>query len=297
MKSSYFLFFVFSFFYSFSNAQEVSGNLQRWHKLILFFDGVDSSEKASKNPFSDYNLTVTFTNHGKSYEVPGYYAGCVNAADSGCESGDKWAVNFTPDALGTWTWKASYKTGNDVAINGGGSSAGYMDGYTGSINIKESDKSGRDNRSPNKGMLKYVGQHYLKYVGKSRGNPNGPWFVKAGSDSPENALAYDDFDATPNRKNLRKSWSPHQVDYNASDASKYTWSGDKGTELLGVINYLAGKGLNAMSFLTFSLGGDDQNVFPHLLKVNENVYNNYKASEQWDNGVYKDRFDLSKLAQ
>ncbi len=282
-----------------SKAQTPEGELKRWHKVTLTFNGPNTSETANPNPFSDFRLEVTFTHQGsnRSYKVPGYYAACGNAENNSCASGNKWRVHFAPEQPGTWNWSTSFKSGSNVAINGGGSGAGFMDGSTGSFNVSESDKSGRDHRAKDKGMLRYVGEHYLRYTGTNPNNPNGNWFVKAGADAPENTLAYVDFDATPNRGNRRKSWNPHQQDYLASEASAYTWNGGKGTELLGVVRYLSNKGLNAFSFLTLSLHGDDENVFPHLLKVNESTYNGYNDSQQWNQGVHKDRFDVSKLAQ
>lgn len=280
-------------------SQTPSGELKRWHKTNLTFNGPDTFETANPNPFSDYRLDVTFSHSASNttHIVPGFYSGCDTPAENSCASGNKWSVNFAPDYTGEWTWLVSFKTGSDVAINGGGSSGGFMDGDTGSFNIQESDKSGRDFRAPNKGRLQYVGEHYLKHSGTDSKNPNGDWFIKAGSDSPENTLAYEDFDNTPNRGSRRKSWDPHQKDYDANDAGDYTWNNGKGSELLGVVSYLSGKGITAFSFLTMSLHGDDENVFPHLLKVPMDTYNDYNDSQQWNQGVHKDRFDVSKLAQ
>ncbi|WGK66051.1 DUF5060 domain-containing protein [Croceiramulus getboli] len=299
MKTHYSYLLLVGLSVSLMQAQTPSGELQTWHKTTLSFDGPQTSESATPNPFTDYRLTVTFTHaaDARSYVVPGFYAGCIDAAESGCESGATWKVHFAPDRPGSWNWQAEFTTGTDVAINSGGSSAGFMDGATGSFEVAPSNKSGRDFRAPSKGRLHYIGEHYLKHSGTAPDNPSGPWFVKAGADSPENALAYDDFDATPNRGNRRKSWTPHQQDYVSSEAFNYTWQGGKGSELLGVVNYLSQKGVNAMSFLTFSLHGDDENVFPHLLKVDLNTYNGYGDSQQWANGIHHDRFDLSKMAQ
>lgn len=280
-----------------AGAQTQDGELKRWHKVTLSFEGPNTSETANPNPFSDYRLDVTFTNGDLAYIVPGFYAACNDAADSSCDSGNVWQVHFTPGKIGTWNWSAKFTKGTNVAINGGGASAGFMDGTTGSFAVAESDKSGRDFRAKNKGKLQYVGEHYLRHSGTDPKNPNGPWFVKAGADAPENTLAYEDFDNTPNRGNRRKNWNPHQQDYNAVDASDYTWNSGNGTELLGVVNYLASKGLNAFSFLTLSLHGDDENVFPHLMKVSESVYNGYNDGQQWNQGVHKDRFDVSKMSQ
>ena len=276
----------------------VTGELKRWHPVTITFDGPSSAEGATPNPFSDFNMEVTFKHvGGKTYSVPGFYAACGDAAETSCTSGNKWRVRFSPDRPGIWTYTASFTEGSDVAINGGGTPNNLIHGATGQFTIVESDKVGVDHRSASKGRLQYLNKHYLRYSGTDPDNPNGAWFVKAGADAPENTLAYEDFDDTPNRGGRRKSWAPHVQDYDVGAASMFTWKNGKGSELMGAINYLSDKGVNAFSFLTLSLHGDDQNVFPHLLKVNINTYNGYGGNAQWNNGVYHDRFDVSKLAQ
>ncbi len=262
---------------SLARAQTIEGELKKWHKVTLSFEGPQTSETASKNPFADYRLEVTFKNGSTTYNVPGYYAADGNAANTSANSGNIWRVHFAPDAVGTWTYSVSFKEGNDVAINGGGQSAGFMDGKTGSFSIAPTDKTGRDHRA--KGRLDYVGEHYLQYAETKE------WFVKAGADAPENKFSYVDFDATPRAK---KDWAPHLQDYVASDASDYTWKNGKGKGILGAVAYLSGKGVNAFSFLTFSLDGDDKTIFPHLGKVND--------VRNWSD-VHHDRFDVSKMDQ
>ena len=268
------------------SSQTINGELQKWHKVTLTFTGPSTSETAVKNPFLDYRLNVTFTHESGSpaYTIPGFYAADGDAANTSADSGDKWCVHFCPDTIGTWDFTVSFRTGPNIAVNlslTAGSSAGYMDGDTGSLLITQSDKSEQDFRS--KGRLDYVGEHYLKF------RDSGEWFIKAGADAPENTLAYDDFDATPNAGKRRKSWSPHQQDYDPLDAGVFTWKNGKGTELLGSVRYLGEiKGMNSMSFLTFSLDGDDDNVYPHAQKVPNAV--------KWSD-VYHTRFDVSKLAQ
>jgi len=133
-------------------SQTPSGELKRWHKISLTFNGPNTSETANPNPFLNYRLDVTFTHpaSGTTYLVPGFYSGCNNPADNGCDSGNKWQVNFAPGQKGNWNWSASFKMGNNVAINNGGSSGGFMDGDSGSFMIQESDKSGRDFRASKK---------------------------------------------------------------------------------------------------------------------------------------------------
>ena len=256
--------FVFVFLFMYSNnlvSQTISGELKKWHKITVEFTGPSSSETNTTNPFTDYALNVNFIGPSGTMTVPGYFAADGNAAETSATSGNKWFVHFSPHEVGQWSYFVSFKTGTDVAMNGGGVSAGFMDGMSGSFTVAATDKTGEDLRG--KGRVEYVGEHYLQYA------ETGEWFIKGGADAPENTLAYDDFDAVPNRANRPKTWAAHQQDYLASETSSYTWQNGKGSELLGVVRYLASKGLNAWSFLTFSLAGDDHNVFPNLLKVNE----------------------------
>jgi hypothetical protein len=280
-------------------SQTVQGELKKWHKVTIDFQGPATSETNASNPFMDYRLDVTFTNGTKTYVVPGYYAADGNAAQTSANSGNVWRVHFTPDATGTWTYKASFRTGTNVAVadNALSGTATSFDGQTGTFAIANTDKTGRDLRG--KGRLQYVGEHYLRFA------QTGEYFIKAGADAMENTLAYDDIDDTSNRKGLRKSWSFHQRDYDAIDAAAYTWKSGKGTELLGSVKYLSDQGMNAFSFLTFNLGGDDENVFPQLFKISVAQYealaavnnNQQTRVDYWNQAVYHDRFDVSKMAQ
>jgi hypothetical protein len=90
-------------------------------------------------------------------------------------------------------------------------------------------------------------------------------------------LAYNDFDNTPNYGNRRKSWAPHIQHYNPS--TDPSWRNGNGTGMIGAINYLSNQGMNAFSFLTMNINGDDRNVYPYI--SDQNVL----------------RMDVSKLAQ
>lgn len=269
-----------------AQAPVISGELRKWHKVTLTFDGPATSETATPNPFTNFRLNVTFTHNSGSptYVVPGYWAADGDAANTSATNGNKWRVHFTPDKTGTWNYTASFRTGNNISTNtsaSAGSPAGFMNGQTGSFNVLATNKTGKDFRAT--GRARYVGQHYLQYA------ETGKWMVKGGADAPENTLAYNDFDATPNNGNRRKTWQPHQQDYKASEAAQFTWKSGNGTELLGVVRYLGEiKDVNAMSFLTFSLDGDDDNVYPHRQKQNN--------ASSW-NQVDHDRFDVSKMDQ
>lgn len=288
---------------------KTSGEIKRWHNATLSFEGPESSELASQNPFTNYMLQVTFLHDdGTSYVVPGYYAACLEPGETGCNQGNIWKAHFSPDRTGSWNWTATFLEGVDAAITGSGEINHTIHGKSGVLNVIESDKRGSDFRNPDLGRLRYVNEHYLRHCGTSPDTPNGKWFIKTGADATENTLDYEGFDATPNRKNLRKTWKPHIKDFNYVDALSYNWKNGKGNGILGMLRYLSEEGMNVFSFLTFNLGGDDQNVFPYLLKVSETTFESYtdpaQASDKeavrrkhWNDGVYHDRFDVSKLAQ
>ncbi|MCR9244169.1 MAG: DUF5060 domain-containing protein [bacterium] len=231
--------------------------LRRWHRIGLLLDGPSTAEGATPNPFLDRRMQVFFTHPASttSYEVPGHFAADGQAAETSATVGSVWRAWFAPDRVGTWTWRIEFRTGPEVAVSlspTAGSPLAPFDGLTGTFTVTETDKTGRDFRG--RGRLHYVDRHHLQFA-------DGSWFLKAGADSPENLLAYEDFDNTPNIGNRRKAWAPHAGDWQTGDAS---WQNGKGTELIGALNYLASEGLNAVSFLTYSHNGDDKNVFPYV---------------------------------
>ncbi len=255
----------------------VSGELKKWHKVTLTFNGPMTSETDKYNPFFNYRLDVTFSHKktGKSYRVPGYFAADGNAGMTSATSGNKWKVHFTPDEIGEWEYSVDFKKGKWVAIRYRTKkipSGEFMDGFTGAFLIQPSDKTGKDFRAH--GRLQYVGERYLHFA------ETGNIFYKCGTDAPENFLSYMGFDgdfATDGHKdNLVKTWKPHLKDWKEGDPQ---WSGGRGKEIIGALNYLSSKGLNAFSFLTNNIEGDDQNVFPYI------------DYDTWD------RFDCSKLDQ
>ncbi len=58
------------------------------------------------------------------------------------------------------------------------------------------------------------------------------------------------------------------------------WQGGKGKGLIGALNYLAGKGANAFSFLTYNVGGDGDDVWPFLTPEDKFHYDCSKL-DQW----------------
>ena len=259
----------------------VTGERKVWHAVTITFDGPATDEGAAPNPFTDYRLTVTFTRGPRRLAVAGYYAAAGRAGQSGAAKGRKWRVHFVPDAPGTWRYAASFRAGAGVAIDSdpkAGKPAAF-DGASGELAIGPTDKTGRDFRA--KGLLRYVGKHYLRFAG------SGEYFLKGGADSPENLLAYADFDGTSDTGGGKRrgeargghlhKYAPHAADWRPGDPQ---WRGGKGKGLIGALNYLASKGMNSVYFIPYNLdGGDGKDTWP------------------WTSPAERLRFDCSKLDQ
>ncbi|MEQ1843195.1 MAG: hypothetical protein ABL994_22560, partial [Verrucomicrobiales bacterium] len=109
---------------------------------------------------------------------------------------------------------------------------------------------------------------------------SGRFFLKAGPDSPETLLAYTDFDHSSTGKSDKgrlKTWAPHVGDWKPGDP---TWRDGNGKGLIGALNYLAGKGVNAFSFLTYNVSGDGDNVWPFIERDAKLHYDCSKL-DQW----------------
>ncbi len=264
------------------NKVEITGELKQWHKVTLTFNGPLTGEYDQVNPFLDYRLNVSFTQGEKQYVIPGYFAADGNAAESGAESGNKWRVHFCPESVGEWTYLVSFRRGRTISVNDDPEAGDALepDGLRGSIHIGPTDKSGRDFRS--KGKLEYVGEHYLRFAG------TGEYYLKGGADSPENFLAYNDFDGTWSGPGLGErpgdnikspdmhKYEPHIMDWREGDP---VWQGTRGKGIIGALNYLAGKGMNSVYMLTMNVMGDGDDVWP------------------WNNRNERYRYDCSKLDQ
>ena len=257
-----------------SAAAVASGELRQWHKVTLTFNGPQASETdTSPNPFTDYRMTVVFTHESGAprYEVPGYFAADGDAANTSATSGNKWRAHVSPDKVGKWNWRASFVSGSGVATTptASGQAVAPVDGATGSFDVAASNKTAPDFRA--KGRLQYVGKHYLRFAG------SGEYFLKAGPDSPETLLAYEDFDNTRTLKTAIHTYAPHAQDWKTGDP---TWGKAKGKALIGAVNYLASKGVNAMSLMPYNAGGDGDNVWPFVDRDDKFHYDVSKL-DQW----------------
>lgn len=268
-----------------SGAIVISGELQQWHKVSLILDGPFAHELDNEpNPFLDYRMTVTFTHSTgePSYKVPGYFAADGNAAHSSAESGTKWKAHFSPDKTGRWSWSVEFVRGANVAIDPHAPFE-HLTRYEkhGTLHIDKTLKRGRDFRSH--GRLGYAGERYLRFAG------SGDYFLKAGADSPENLLAYVDFDGTHSvkRQSEQRSgeavtgglhrYEPHKDDWIRGDP---LWKREKGRNLIGALNYLSGKGANSISFLPYNVGGDGEDVWPFTDPA-EKLHYDCSKLDQW----------------
>ncbi|MEO0530327.1 MAG: DNRLRE domain-containing protein [Planctomycetota bacterium] len=149
-----------------------------------------------------------------------------------------------------------------------------MNGFGRKEISRSSSIAGRDFRG--QGRLEYVGERYLRFAG------TGEYFLKQGADSPENLLAYDEFDGPfandGQGDQFIKDWAPHVADWQPGDP---TWGDERGKGLIGAVNYLASEGQNAFSFLPMNIAGDDKNVFPYLV-YNERLRMDVSRLAQWE---------------
>lgn len=249
-----------------SNGVVLKGVLKKWHKITLEFEGETLSETDAENPFLDYRLNVMFKNAGRVLIVPGFFAADGNAKETGATSGNKWQVRFVPDAVGEWTYEAFFRKGKAIAVNDSiyaGEPVSF-NGAKGRFTVTAAQEAGSKMRT--QGRLVYDGSRYLKY------HDSKTPFLKAGANSPENFLAYYEFDQTPNTH----KYAPHFKDWKAGDP---TWQNTKGKSIIGALNYLASKGMNSVYFLTMNVQGDGKDVWP------------------WTDRNERYRFDCSKLDQ
>lgn len=257
---------VFMNMFGQENRVSIDGELKKWHKITLSFSGDDLSEDDIENPFLNYRLNVVFSNGDTRIEVPGFFAADGIASESSARNGKIWKVRFRPNLIGEWTYKTSFRKGNGIAISDKMEEGEpvQFDGVTGSFTISESDKKGSDFRA--KGRLQYTDKGYLQF------QETKEFFLKGGADSPENFLGYYEFDQTPESHKFQA----HAKDWKKGDP---TWKNGKGKNIIGALNYLESKNMNAVYFLTMNIQGDGKDVWP------------------WNDINERYRFDCSKLDQ
>lgn len=201
----------------------------KWQTLELTVDHTGYG-----NPFMDYTLEVQYhAPDGSVHKRPGFYAG-----------NDQFKARHAPDRVGTHTYCAVLKHGGSVIRK-----------QTGSFLVTPIPQNAQG--FYRYGRLVYVGDRYLKHV-------DGPYFLKGGTNSPENWLAYTGF--------------PNTQDQNGSFLHSYTPHGG----IYGAIDYLADQGVNAIYFLPMNLGGDGQDTYPFVHPDDPTIYDVTKLDAWYD---------------
>jgi len=252
----------------------------KWHTVTMSFVGPISSEMADDNPFLNYKLQVQFHQGDFHTTISGFYAADGNAATTSAIEGNVWQARFVPPLEGDWTYTATLYHGDSIALATNFSSAEQItiSNAEGAFKVIDSDKSEPDFRAQGRLIAE---NGYFKFA------QSESFWLKAGTNSPENLLGFVDFDDTYRIKAEARDgeaaapeqihqFAPHLVDWKAGDP---TWKAGKGKAIIGAINYLASKGMNSAYFLTMNILGDGKDVWPFL------------TPEEFT------RFDVSKLAQ
>ena len=143
----------------------------------------------SFNPFLDLELNALFQSDAHPpVAVRGFWAADGVAADSGGSSGGVWRFIFRPPRPGWWQWSANFSVpeGGVVQVRLGG-----LLGLGPSNSTRP--REGALNVTPAAVLavrpVKADGSRYLRGM-------RGERWIKLGADSPENLLAFADFDGT-----------------------------------------------------------------------------------------------------
>jgi len=262
----------------------IKGEFLQWHKITFEVEGPQTSEWAKENPFLDYKLQITFSKDKKTVVVPGYFSADGNAGETSADEGNIWKVHFRPDEVGRWNYKVSFRKGKNIVVIDGeeyGETVA-LNGSEGDFEVVASDKTGDDFRA--KGRIINGAKGYFKFQGS-----DNIW-IKNGADSPENFLAFADFDQT-SRFNLKKiiregeanpddglhKYEAHIKDWTEGDPS---WKNGKGKGIIGSLNYLHSQGVNSVYMLTMNILGDGKDVWPYT-DHNERYRFDCSKLDQW----------------
>ena len=251
----------------------------QWQKVTLNFGGPPTAENADPNPFTDYRLDVTFRHADTILTIPGFYAADGNAAQTSAEGGSVWQVRFRPPLTGEWTYSARFRTGPDVVYVAAPDVGTPLALRNGEGRLRVTEPAPGET-----GRLVRRHPRYLQWAA------TGELFLKGGTDSPENLLAYVGFDSTYRYKAADREgessatqeflhrFEPHLNDFHSGDP---TWQDGEGRGLIGGLNYLAGKGVNSIYFLTLNIQGDGLDVWPYT-HHDERLRFDVSKLDQWE---------------
>lgn len=257
---------------------QITGEPEVWHVQTLSFEG--PMVKEERSTFTDYNLVVIFFHQdGDVFEVPGYFAGTGNSAFEDFTEGNIWEAKFVPNKTGDWKYELFFSSTKGSGLYNQNSNVDNMVTFEGEFNIS-SERAAKDSEDfRDHGILQDVNERYLQFSGSKK------YWLKTGAGSPENILAYADFDGTYDAggthfpslgENQLHEFEPHIKDWREGDP---TWGDGKGKGLIGLMNYYADVGVNNQYMVMMNYKGDGQDVFPYVDPTDPYV------------------FDVSKLAQ
>ena len=261
-----------------------------FHPVTLDFLAPINMLESDPATFTNHRLMVRFTSDSghPPVTVRGFFAGDGDAADSGAQTGSVWRAMFTPPAAGTWHWTARLATGEDIAIDIDFDAGEAMpmgrptsDTQTGTLVVAQNTMGGVSWTSADLGPLSIEDGRYRL--------PSGREWFKSGANSPENLLGFEGFDGTYRMAaNARDGeadsgdalhrFAPHLRDWRTGDPQ---WGAGQGRALVGLVNYLAGVGVNMQYFLTWNVEGDGKDVWPH---ARPDRYDTFDISrlDQWN---------------
>ncbi len=208
----------------------------KWQRIEIVLPGPESNGRGEPNPFNII-VDVTFTGpNGKQFIMPGFYDG----DGKGGLNGSVWKVRFSADETGQWKFTAKSKNA-------------MLNACRGSFTVTASAKDSPDFYRWGRLESAATADNNIRYL-KFR---EGPYWMKAGCDDPENFLG-----------NLSQ--------YNTNIKRKEA------------VDYLSAKGINSIYIMTHTIDGDRNDVWPWLGK---------DVKEAKANGVTGSRFDVVKLEE
>lgn len=235
---------------------------ETWH---LHADASDLTE--TKDAFLDHRMDVRVGYPDGSVRlIPGYHA----AAENG--DGLAFHANLVIDQLGDYEVQIMRCSGPDIAIR--------TDPCDETTTIMRDYWTAKDRTREDLPPIQVLAQNEHRYL-----TQDGAVFLKTGAGSPENILAYADFDGTYDAGGANfpalgadqlHSFEPHLQDARADDP---TWDDGKGAALLGLFNYYEEVGVNSQYLVGMNIHGDGWDVSPWVSHDDPYV------------------FDVSKLAQ
>jgi hypothetical protein len=230
---------------------------------------LDESTPSPRNPHLDWRLQLRLRSpSGVVHGRPGFYAG----DGEGGAVGDVWIARFVPDEVGVWTVAVAFRYGPGINVDRGaiGMLGGWPDGASFEVVVEPARATAT--RFRRHGPVR-VDRFHLRHA-------DGTQWLKAGSGSPENLLAYRGFhrtrdyggDGTPFVHGYAAhagDWRPGDPDWSAEVFVAATGGAvvvdpQAGRNIVGALSFLASTGADSIYFLPMNLGGDGSDTTPFV---------------------------------